>query len=153
MIRATLNRQFRDPSGPHRIKSLVTREIPPMLDPSCTNNAYCLGRLFAVLEKLQGDAIGNPGATIADRFYGAASATPAAVFATLLRKAQHHLAKLDGAFHAIQIQQILDLLEPASAFPTTLGLEEQGLFALGYYHQRSRLWQRKDTPGPPPSAS
>ena len=68
-----------------------------MLDPSYPNNAYCLGRLFAVLEKLQADAIGSPGSTITDRFYGAASATPAAVFASLLRKAQHHIAKLGGA--------------------------------------------------------
>jgi CRISPR-associated protein Csd1 len=147
LIRATLNRQFRsrdEHKNRHRIKSLITREIPVMLDPNCKNNAYCLGRLFAVLEKLQGEAINNPGATITDRFYGSASATPAAVFATLLRKAQHHLAKLDGPYYAILIQQILDLLEPDNAFPSTLALEEQGLFALGYYHQKASLWRGKE---------
>lgn len=150
LIRATLNRQLRprhadqpDAASP-RIRSLITREITPMLDPSCKNNAYCLGRLFAVLEKLQADAIGSPGSTITDRFYGAASATPAAVFASLLRKAQHHTAKLGGVFYPKMIQEILDLLEPGNAFPTTLGLEEQGLFALGFYHQKASLWRGKE---------
>jgi len=47
------------------------------------------------------------------------------------------------------IQEILDLLEPGNAFPTTLGLEEQGLFALGFYHQKASLWRgkAKDKPG------
>src|SRR5687768_2738485 len=71
LIRATLNRQLKA-EGDYRIKSLIPKEVPVMLDPECTNNAYCLGRLFAVLEKLQGEAIGNPGASIVDRFYGAA---------------------------------------------------------------------------------
>ena len=144
LIRATLNRQFESESD-DRIKSLIKKKVTVMLDPECTNNAYCLGRLFAVLEKLQGDAIGNPGASIADRFYGAASATPAAVFAPLLRKAQHHQAKLDGAYYPRLIQGILDLL-PAEAFPSTMNLEEQGLFALGYYHQKADLWRAKPKP-------
>lgn len=144
LIRATLNRQ-RESQGDYRIKSLISKEVSVMLDPECTNTAYCLGRLFAVLEKLQGDAIGNPGASIADRFYGAASATPAVVFAPLLRKAQHHLAKLEGAYYPRLIQEILDRL-PAEAFPSTLSLEEQGLFALGYYHQVADLWRPKTAP-------
>jgi len=139
LIRATLNRQVRS-QGNHRIKSLIPTEVSAMLDPKCSSTAYCLGRLFAVLEKLQGDAIGNPGATIVDRFYGAASATPATVFAPLLRKAQHHQSKLDGAYYPRLIQEILELL-PAEAFPSTLSLEEQGLFALGYYHQKADLWR------------
>jgi CRISPR-associated protein Csd1 len=144
LIRATLNRQLNS-EGEYRIKSLISKEVSVMLDPDCTNNAYCLGRLLAVLEKLQGDAIGNPGASIVDRFYGAASATPAAVFAPLLRKAQHHQAKLDGAYYPRLIQEVLDLL-PAEAFPSTLNLEEQGLFALGYYHQKADLWRAKPKP-------
>ena len=151
LIRATFNRQFR--GGDPRITSLIAKEVPVVLDPQCTSNAYCLGRLFAVLEKLQGEAIGNPGASIADRFYGAASATPAAVFAPLLRKAQHHLAKLDGAYYPRIMQEILDLL-PAEPFPTTMALEEQGLFALGYYHQKADLWRPKPkTPDAPAAAA
>jgi CRISPR-associated protein Csd1 len=145
LIRATLNRQFRGPRE-HRIKALITREIPPMLDPSCTTPAYCLGRLFAVLEKLQAEAIRSPNATIADRFYGAASATPAAVFGTLLRKAQHHRAR--SPWHGKTIEEVLGLLNPGNAFPKTLTLEEQGLFALGYYHQRAELWKAQPDTGP-----
>jgi len=140
LVRATLNRLRR--AGDPRINTLITKEITVVLDPECRAPAYGLGRLFAVLEKLQADAIGDPGASIADRFYGAASATPAAVFATLLRKAQHHQAKLDGAFYPRLLQEILDLL-PAEPFPSTLTLEEQGLFALGYYHQKAELWRKK----------
>ena len=157
LIRATINRQFRadDPT----IRSLITKEVSVMLDPTCSNNAYCLGRLFAVLEKLQGDSIGNVNATITDRFYGAASATPAAVFASLIRKSVHHLTKLKGGFSANyskRIQEILNLLEPDTAFPTTFRLEEQGLFALGYYHQKSALYTKKsedETPAVSAAAS
>jgi CRISPR-associated protein Csd1 len=142
LIRASLNRRLR--AGDPILTLLLDREISAMLDESCTSPGYCLGRLFAVLEKLQADAIGKPNASIADRFYGSASATPAAVFATLLRKAQHHLSKDQCRHHGAKIEAILKLLDPATAFPPTLGLEEQGLFALGYYHQRADLWKKKD---------
>lgn len=141
LVRISLNRLFR--SGDQFLRSLIQQEIPPMLDPSCRNNAYCLGRLFAVLEKLQGESVGAVNATITDRFYGAASATPAAVFGSLLRKAQHHLAKMNGPFYDKKIQEILILLDPENAFPSTLGLDQQGLFALGYYQQRHDLWTSK----------
>jgi CRISPR-associated protein Csd1 len=149
LIRAALNRRLRakDPI----VTGLIPREIPTMLDETCDNNAYCLGRLFAVLEKLQGEAIGNPGATITDRFYGAASATPVVVFGQLLRKAQHHLAKVEGHFYSKKVQEILGLLSPHKPFPPTLSLEEQGLFAVGYYHQKADLWKPRDkteTPAP-----
>jgi CRISPR-associated protein Csd1 len=62
-----------------------------------------------------------------------------------LRKAQHHQAKLDGAYYPRLIQDILDLL-PAEAFPSTMSLEEQGLFALGYYHQKADLWRARPRP-------
>jgi len=141
LIRAYLNRRFR--ADDSTVRSLLTEEVKFMLDPNCRDNAYCLGRLFAVLEKLQADAICNTNATIADRYYGAASATPVAVFGTLIRKAQHHLGKTEGPFYQKTIQGIVGLLEPTNAFPKTLSLEKQGLFALGYYHQRADLWTSK----------
>lgn len=154
LIRATINRRFRDDDP--AIQSLITKEVSVMLDPTCSNNAYCLGRLFAVLEKLQGESIGSVNATITDRFYGAASATPAAVFASLIRKSQHHLAKLKGSYSASysrRIQEILNLLDPQTAFPTTFRLEEQGLFALGYYHQKSALYTKKSGDETPEAAT
>ena len=64
------------------------------LDRNETNPAYRLGRLFAVLEAAQRAALGNINATIRDRFYASASATPAAVFPMLLRNSKNHLANL-----------------------------------------------------------
>lgn len=105
--------------------------------------AYQCGRLFAVLESAQRAALGDVGASIVDRFYGSASSAPLTVFPRLLSGVQPHLSKLQrdrpGAWHAIQdrLAGVLDMIGPDAGFPTTLTLPDQGLFALGYYHQRS----------------
>ena len=107
-----------------------------MLDPANVNPAYRLGRLFSVLERVQEKAV-NPKSTIRDRYYGAASSTPAAVFATLLRLKNHHLSKLDereAKYFERLIGEIMDGLED---FPKHLVSQDQGRFALGYYHQRN----------------
>jgi CRISPR-associated protein Csd1 len=129
-----------------RLPSLFP-EVKPMLDRDCAAPAYRLGRLFAVLEKVQADAT-NASTTIRERFYGAASATPVVVFGQLLRKAPHHLAKLDHApFFERLIQEILSALQPPNPFPLALNLEEQGLFALGYHHQRQDLFTKRSDEG------
>jgi CRISPR-associated protein Csd1 len=121
-------------------------EVRPMLDEACLDPAYRLGRLFAVLEKIQEDAIGAS-ATIRDHYYGAASATPIVVFPQLMRKLPHHLAKLDASTYFEKIiQQICDGLQPPAPFPPVLKLEEQGLFAVGYYHQRQALFTKREKP-------
>jgi CRISPR-associated protein Csd1 len=122
-------------------------EIHPMLDEDCTDAGYRLGRLFAVLEKLQEEAV-NPKAGIRDRYYGTASATPLVVFPQLLRKAPHHLSKLtDGRRTNLDrlLQSVCEGLQPPTPFPATLALEQQGLFAIGYYHQRQSLFTKKET--------
>jgi CRISPR-associated protein Csd1 len=102
--------------------------------------AYLCGRLLAVLDRVQALAIGNPNASIIDKFYGSASSAPASVFGTLLHGAQNHLGKLQrdrpGAHRRLQ-EQIEEIAAPLAEFPKTLALEEQGLFALGFYHQRA----------------
>lgn len=102
--------------------------------------AYQCGRLLAVLEEIQRLAIAGLNAGIVDRFYGTASATPIAVFPRLVRGAQPHLAKLKrdrrGAYEALQ-EKLEAILGHITTFPTTLTLVEQGLFSLGYYHQRA----------------
>ncbi len=120
------------------------QEVMPMLDTECTSTAYRLGRLFATLEKLQQEAT-NATTTIRNRYYGAASATPVVVFAQLLRKVPHHIPKTDRpVFFEKLIQEIVLPLKPLQkAFPSSLNLEDQGLFALGYYHQRQDLWTSK----------
>ncbi len=109
------------------------------LDVSNENPAYLCGRLFAVLEKVQYEAV-RPKATIVDRFFGTASTAPASVFGNLVQKAQAHFAKLrkerPGTWSALQ-RQMEEVLSGLNAFPKVLTMEEQGLFALGYYHQKA----------------
>lgn len=110
------------------------------LDPTNTSSAYLCGRLLAVLEDIQRAAIPGAKATIVDRFFGTASSAPASVFGRLMRGAQPHLSKLErdnpNAYRALQ-RRMEEVATGLPSFPRTLTLEEQGLFALGYYHQRA----------------
>lgn len=126
-----------------------TEEVPVSLDKESMSPAYRLGRLFAVLEAAQRSALGGQvNATIRDRYYGAASATPAAVFPVLLRNTQNHLGKLrkEKPGWAVNlekdIREIVDGL-PGS-FPRSLPIEDQGRFAIGYYHQSQARFAKGD---------
>jgi CRISPR-associated protein Csd1 len=129
-------------------------EAPVALDPKNENPGYLLGRLFAVLEKTQHLALGNVNASIKDRYYGAASATPRTVFPLLLRMNVHHQSKAAGnskglaGYFAKQLAEIMDKFP--SEFPATLPLQHQGTFALGYFHQMNR---RKTTEVDEPAAA
>ena len=123
--------------------NLNPQEVSFAMDPNNTNTACRLGRLFSLLEILQARAIGNPNASIADRFFGAASTNPITVFPRLIKLAQHHAAKLEGGGGVWHQRQIAEILEPVNEFPTTLDLKDQGLFALGYYHQRAEMFRKK----------
>jgi len=119
------------------------------LNEESNNQAYLLGRLFAVLEKAQQDAAGSTSlnATIKDRYFTSACAAPATVFPVLLRLAQHHISKADyGYVSDRRIQEIMDHLNVDDRpFPAHLSLDEQGIFILGYYHQRVAFYtSRKD---------
>ena len=126
------------------------KEAPPVsLDPDNTDPGYLLGRLFSTLEGVQRAALGTKvNATIRDRYYGAASATPAIVFPVLLRTAQNHLGKLRkdkgglATYLEKDIGQIVDTLPPS--FPRSLDIEAQGRFAIGYYHQTQSRFSRSD---------
>jgi CRISPR-associated protein Csd1 len=111
------------------------------LDQTNVNPAYLCGRLLAVLEDIQRAAIPGAKATIVDRFFGTASSAPASVFGRLLRGAQPHLSKLErdnkGAYGRLQ-RSLEEVTVGLTGFPRTLTLEEQGLFSLGYYHQRAQ---------------
>lgn len=139
VIKAVLRRQRPNPL-----------EVSVALDESNTSPPYLLGRLFAALEKLQLVAAGKGrdlNATVRDRYYGAASSTPAAVFGRLLALSMHHASKAkdDGlGRHAERVKSEIIGLMSADAFPKTLSVEEQGLFAVGYYHQREAFFTKKD---------
>src|SRR5262249_29622073 len=119
--------------------------VPVSLDVNEANPGYRLGRLFAILERAQYEAIGKEiNATIRDKYFSSASANPARVFPLLLRGVQDHLGKIrskgsgglafwfDG-----QITEIMGGLPSSQPFPNILRLEDQGRFAVGYYHQRN----------------
>lgn len=113
-----------------------------MLDLANVNAAYRLGRLFSALEKIQEEASPNLNATIRDRYYGAASSTPVAVFTTLLRLKNAHLKKLSVG-RSIWFEKLLgEVLGAVKDFPKHLSLQDQGRFALGYYHQRQAFFTK-----------
>ena len=137
LLKAYINRAIR--AG--RLKNM--KELTMSLDRNRQDIGYVLGRLFAVLEKTQAEA--NPGlnATIADRYFGSASSTPIAVFGTLIRLLPHHLNKLEFEGRAVQLQwEIRQILEHCQRFPSHLNLEQQGLFAIGYYHETQFLFTK-----------
>jgi len=123
-----------------------SKEVSVSLDPNCTNIGYLLGRLFAVLEKAQQDALPGINATIKDRFFGAASATPRAVFPQLIRLAQHHISKAEYGYVADRLlAKISEKIDACGVgFPAHLSLENQGMFALGYYHQRNDNYRKNE---------
>ncbi len=110
------------------------------LDPANQNAAYLCGRLLAVLETIQREAIPSAKATIIDRFFGTASSAPASVFGKLIRGTQPHLGKLRKerrATYEALARKLEEIQIGLCTFPKVLTLEEQGHFALGYYHQRA----------------
>ncbi len=124
------------------LKRNYRMEVLMSLDTEKKDIAYLLGRLFAVLEKAQKDALGGKiNATIKDRFYGAASSTPASVFPRLLRLAQHHIEK--SKYGYISDKRIEEIMDDIVDFPAHLNMKQQGLFAIAYYQQRNELYKTK----------
>ena len=122
------------------------------LNEQSINPAYLLGRLFSVLEKAQLDAAAPAklNATIKDRYFTSACASPASVFPVLLRLAQHHISKAKyGYVSDRRIEEILNKLEiERNPIPSHLSLDEQGIFVLGYYHQRAANFIRSENNQP-----
>lgn len=140
LIKACINRSTRY-SNPN-----MKEEMKMSLDESNPNTGYRLGRLFAVLEKIQQEASRGINATIRDRYYGAASATPVAVFSTLLKLKNHHLSKLENRGRAVNLEKLVgEIMDGINDFPAQLPLADQGRFAIGYYHQRQVFFKKHDT--------
>ena len=140
-LKAWLNREIR---RTNRNASEPEKEFEVMLDTGNPSPAYRLGRLFATLEKIQEEASPGLNATIRDRYYGAASSTPVAVFTTLLRLKNHHLGKLPRG-RAVQMEKLIgEIMDGLADFPRILALPDQGRFALGYYHQRQSFFTKQE---------
>ncbi|WP_263411401.1 type I-C CRISPR-associated protein Cas8c/Csd1 [Terriglobus tenax] len=134
------------------------RTYPMSLDRESKDPPYLLGRLLAVLENLQTAAQGsNLNRTLVDRTFGAASTRPGVVFPQLMQTAQHHLSKagrkLPGRATNLDklLGEIIDGLN-LDGFSAVLSLEQQGRFALGYYHQRQTFFRKSDQTVPQASA-
>ncbi|WP_134682248.1 type I-C CRISPR-associated protein Cas8c/Csd1 [Paracoccus ravus] len=137
------------------LKSVLVRnlkmEVPVALDHANTNKGYVLGRLFAVYEEVQRAALGGINASIKDKFYGAASASPQKVFRALDSGAANHFGKLrkTSPGRAVNLEKLLtaitDLMAPGDdPIPASLSAAEQALFGIGYYHQRSDFFRKND---------
>lgn len=136
------------------IKACLVRnhnlEVTMALDSENRDVAYLLGRLFAILEKTQHDALGKTNRTIRDSYISSASATPKAVFPNLLRLAQAHIKKADnGGYDAHLIEGVMQHI---NGFPGHLSIEQQGQFFIGYYHQRQALYTKKEDAAATPKA-
>lgn len=119
------------------------------LNEESNDTEYVLGRLFAVLESIQLDA--NPGikATIRDRYFNAACATPASIFPTLFKLKNSHIKKLEREKESSKIyyeKLLMNIMEKLSLenYPQRLSLEEQGKFILGYYHQMQKKYEKRE---------
>ena len=129
------------------------KELDMALDKQNDNIAYLAGRLFAVLEQIQQASLGKGvNATIRDRFYASASTRPNMVMGRLIALSNHHLSKLrkEKPGLAVNLEKLLGeifALIPAEAptFPATFSLDEQSLFAVGYYHQKVDTYKKEDT--------
>ncbi|URL01337.1 type I-C CRISPR-associated protein Cas8c/Csd1 [Avibacterium sp. 20-126] len=139
MVKAVLQRRFR--------KGLIKQGVPMELDENSDHTAYLLGRLFALLERVQYQALGDLNANIVDRYYASASTVPYSVFPRLLKGSQHHFSRLkkDNVGMAINLSKELAaiLAKLPTVFPRHLNIEEQGRFALGYYQEKERYFSKK----------
>ena len=117
------------------------------LNEASKDTAYVLGRLFSVLESVQTDA--NPGikATIRDRYFNSACATPASIFPTLIKLKNSHIKKLEREKINMKIYYenlLTEIMGKLDGFPRRLSLDEQGMFMLGYYHQQQKKYEKKE---------
>lgn len=147
LIKAVLNRRRRFLGTPQY------QEITRAMDPTVTSQGYVLGRLLAVIERLQLETMPNVNASVIDRYFSGASASPKSVFVRLLKNSRHHVSKLKGEGvkygQALRWEKIIDEIaerfDPKhNGFPAFLDLEQQGLFILGYHQMRHWLWLSKE---------
>lgn len=131
------------------VRNFSREDTPVALQPDYPSKGYQLGRLFAVYERIQTDALGGKvNATVKDKFYGAASAQPRKVFALLERGSANHLSKIGKQSPGRKVNleklvgEIMGAMDPAAdPFPASLSAEDQALFGLGYYHQRNDFFK------------
>ncbi len=124
------------------------------LDRDESNVGYRLGRLFALLDYAQFLSVGSVNAGVKEKFFASASSTPRRIFPSILRMCQNHLSDARKAPETrdranrtdFEMKQVMDGLDAHMPFPTTLSLDDQGRFIVGFYHQRSARPSGKAAP-------
>ena len=124
------------------------------IDHDSDNIAYNLGRLFAAYAYAE-KSVADRGATIRDKYMGAASATPRRVFPIVMRGYEHNRAGLAkdnskkglGKLADMAVKEIMERLPGSGELPATLPLEDQGRFFVGYYHQERSFYQSRGPGG------
>lgn len=140
IIKAYLNRK-------RRLQKEETEDIKMSLDEERKNKGYLLGRLFALLENIQYHSQKNLNATIKDKFFTSASATPQAVFTHLVNLANKHLLKIKKQMPGLAVnrdKEMSGLLNELQDFPANLNPYERGEFILGYYQQRQNFFTKTE---------
>ena len=126
-------------------KHVYEEVLDVKLNEQTTYLPYRLGRLFAVMEKIQKEANPNINTTIKDRYFNSACATPALVFPTLVNLAQKHLNKIGGGASVNYEKMMTELYSSINqSYPMRMSLQDQGIFQIGYYHQRQKLYMKKE---------
>jgi CRISPR-associated protein Csd1 len=132
LIRFILNRNTKN--GGYMIKE--------QNDTNDKSPAIVCGKIFAVMESIQRVAQGNDlNAGIRERFFSFASTSPAHAFGRLMKLSQNHISKLKHEKPGLAVlldRQLQELCSFLNGFPAIFSLEEQGQFALGYYHQKQQ---------------
>jgi CRISPR-associated protein Csd1 len=143
LLKAYINRNHRHEGS--------QQEVTVSLDSTYTDQGYVLGRIFAVLERIQlaSNNYQEVNSGIRDRFYGAFSSTPVTTYPLLMKLKNHHLKKIERQGEVVNLErmlgEIVDLLPPQGP-PPHLPMEEQARFAIGYYHQRQALFTKSAKP-------
>ena len=132
---------YKEQNEKHVYEEVLTVE----LNEQTTYLPYRLGRLFAVMEKIQKEAIPKINTTIRERYFNSACATPALVFPTLVNLAQKHLDKIGGGASVYYEKMMTELYSSIDqSYPVRMSLQDQGIFQIGYYHQRQKLYTKKE---------
>jgi len=144
IIKAWLLRNVVQAYDQRNEKHVYEEVLTVELNEQTTYLPYRLGRLFAVMEKIQKEANPNINTTIKDRYFNSACATPALVFPTLVNLAQKHLNKIGGA--SVYYEKMMTELYSGinQSYPVRMSLQDQGIFQIGYYHQRQKLYTKKE---------
>lgn len=134
------------------IRNRGDNNMKPYMNPDHPHPAYHCGRAIALFARLQRAALGDVGAGVVQRYYTAASQTPGLILGRLAANAKNHLGKLDGGLAWWYENQLAGIMSSIGDFvPRTLTLEEQSLFALGYYQQLAALNAGKQVTSEPES--